>query len=108
MTGSAQLPEGFEDLERFVELALPTERERNARRLVGPYEQLKELYDQVLPRLDAIFEFLSRYAIDKMPEDAARLSNLALMLAEVAPAVEFYQQPGVIDGFDPARFVIHQ
>jgi hypothetical protein len=31
--------------------------------------------------------------------------NLALALAEVAPAIEFYKQPAVIDGYDPTRFV---
>ena len=108
MAGDARLPPEFEDLERFAELALPSERERNARRLAGPYEQLKDLYDHVLPRLDAIFDYLNPFGVEPMPEDARRLNDLALMLAEVAPAVEFYQQPGVIDGFDPDRFVIHQ
>jgi len=107
MSTDTTLPPGFEDLQRFADLALPTERERNARRLAGPYEQLKDLYDHVLPRLDAIFDYLNPMGMD-LPDNAARLSNLALMLAEVAPAVEFYQQPDVIDGFDPGRFEIFQ
>jgi hypothetical protein len=57
--------------------------------------------------LDAVFDYLNPMGMD-LPEDAQRLSNLALMFAEVAPAVEFYQQPAVIDGFGPDGFVIYQ
>jgi hypothetical protein len=100
-------PVGFEDLERFAGWALPTERERNARRMAGPYEEIKELYDQVLARLEDIFGYLNPMGMD-LPAEARRLADLTLMLAELGPAVEFYQQPEVVDGFGPEGFVIYQ
>ena len=32
------------------------------------------------------------------------LMYLLLSLAEIAPAIEFYNQPAVIDGYESARF----
>ena len=45
-----------------------------------------------------------RVPFDEMPEDARNLFYLTLSLAEVAPAVELFRQPTVIDGYDVKRF----
>lgn len=99
------LPGEFKDLEPFAGWALPTERERNHKRLTSEMSEIQSLYDTLLPRMEAIMEYLNKFPFDGMPEDARRLLDLTLSLAEVAPAVEFYQQPGVIDGFPAERFV---
>jgi hypothetical protein len=101
------LPEGFLDLERFVEQgwAAATERERNAKRLSSHMAEIQDLYDTILPRMDDIIGYLNRFPVDQIPEDGMRLLRLSFSLAEVAPAVEFYRQPQVVDGFPPARFV---
>ena len=100
------LPAGFEDLERFAaSWALPSERERNRQRLSSSMAEIQELYDTLLPRIEKIIEYLNQFPIDNMPEDATRLLHLSLSLAEVAPAVEFYKQPEVVDGFPADRFV---
>ena len=99
------LPNEFKDLEPFAGWALPTERERNHKRLNSEMSEIQSLYDTVLPRMEAIMGYLNKFPIDSMPEDMQRLLNLTLSLAEVAPAVEFYQQPRVIDGFPAERFV---
>lgn len=104
VTGS-KLPAEFSDLEQFIDWALPTERERNLKRRTSPYTEIKTLYDGVLARMDAIIGYLNQFPLDQMPEDAGRLLNITLSLAEVAPAVEFYQQPEVVDGFPAERFI---
>ena len=39
------------------------------------------------------------------PDDVKRLFFMTLSLAEVAPAVENFGQPGVVDGYEYTRFV---
>lgn len=100
------LPEQFKELEPFVGVwALATERERNRKRLSSTMEEIRAFYDAMVPRMEAIMEYLNRFPLEQMPEEARRLFYLSLSLAEVANAVEFYGQPGVIDGFDPERFL---
>ncbi len=108
MTTTISLPAGFADLEQFTVWCKPTEAERNKQRRASEFSDIQALYDAVLPRLDQIFEFLTTYSLDDMPADVRALLELTLALAEVAPAVEWYGQPTVTDGFDPERFVIYQ
>jgi hypothetical protein len=102
-----QLPEQFKDLQQLVDggWALPTERERNMKRLSSPMTEIKGLYDALLGRIDDIVAYLNQFPLDNMPEAARTLLNLTLSLAEVAPAVEFYGQPEVVYGFPPSRFL---
>jgi hypothetical protein len=100
------LPAGFEDLEGFAgSWALASERERNRQRLSSSMAEIQTLYDALLPRMDEIIDYLNRQPLNNMPEDAKRLFHLSLSLAEIAPAVELYKQPEVVDGFPPDRFV---
>lgn len=100
------LPDGFQDLEQFVGAwSLPSERERNRQRLASSMAEIQTLYDTLLPRMDEIIDYLNKQPLNDMPADAQRLFHLTLALAEVAPAVEFYKQPEVVDGFPPERFV---
>lgn len=102
------LPEQFKDLERFGDWVLPTERERSAKRLSSPYSEIEDVYNSLLPRLDEMLAYLNGFPLNDLPENEGRLLLLAIVLAEVAPAVEFFGQPEVIGGFDPKRFTIHQ
>jgi hypothetical protein len=101
-------PPGFEDLECFSDWSLPTEHERAHKRFNSDYAALQQLYDAVHARLAEIVKHLDQYPLTELPEDSARLMLLMLSLAEVAPAVEFYQQPRVYDGMSLNRFTIYQ
>lgn len=102
----APLPAAFEELNRFVEVwALPSETERTTRRHTAGMPAIVEFKDAMLARVDDIVAWLDQFELDKLPEDAKTLMCLLLSLAEVAPVIEFYQQPFVIDGYDPFRFV---
>jgi hypothetical protein len=100
------LPEQFMDLSPLAkDWALATETERNRKRLSSGMEEMETFRDAVLPRMDAMMEYLNQFPLRQLPEDAKRLLFLAFSLAEVAPALELYGQPAGPDAFDSARFV---
>ncbi|HTW89753.1 MAG TPA: hypothetical protein VMD75_17275 [Candidatus Binataceae bacterium] len=99
------LPEAFSELEFLVDTwCLRTERDRNNRRIGSEMTELETFYDAILPRLEEILNFLSRFELGNLPEDVERLFLLSLSMAEVAPAVEFYRSPTVPDTFGAERF----
>lgn len=101
----APLPEAFADLNRFVGTwALATETGRTTRRHTVGMDAIVEFKDALLPRVDELVAWLNQYQMDSLPEDAKTAMYLLLSFAEIAPAVEFYNQPDVIDGYDPFRF----
>lgn len=103
---AGNFPAGFEDLEKYADWALPTERARNRKRLASSMAEIKEFYQLMLERVEPALAYLNQFPLDAMPPPEQNLLNLTLMLAEVANAVELFKtQPGVIDGFDPERFI---
>lgn len=101
----AALPAAFRDLEQWTAWSLETEQERSDKRQASSIDELKALYDAVLPRAEEALSYLEQFPLDAMPADARRLFLLTLSLAEVAPAVELFGQPAVVDGYDTTRVV---
>ena len=100
------LPEVFSDLACFVGIwALPTETQRNTQRHTVGMDAILVFKDAMLPRVDAVVQWLNQFPLNALPDAAKPLMYLLLSFAEIAPAVEFYKQPAVIDGYDPRRFV---
>ena len=100
-----QLPEPFADLEPFLGWALPTEKERQQKRVSSAMGAIQAFYDAILPRMNVIIDYLDQFPLNAMPADAQRLLHLTFSLAEIAPAVELFKQPSVADGYDATRFV---
>jgi hypothetical protein len=100
-----QLPEQFQQLEPFLSWALATERERTARRHASSIAEIRAFYDAMVVRLGEILTFLNEFSLEDVPADVNQLFFLTLSLAEVAPAVENFGQPGVVDGYDFSRFI---
>jgi len=99
------LPPGFEDLAPFVDWALESERERNARRYASAMSEIRRFHDAMAARAEAAIAYLdSKPYQDLDPADRTLLAML-LSLAEVAPAVIFYDSPQVSGGVDPKRMV---
>ena len=98
-------PEPFADLESLAAWALATEAQRARKRRDSTMAEIRALYDTVLPRMEAILDYLNPLSLDTLPDDAQRLLHLTLALAEVAPTVELFNQPLVTDGYDPERFI---
>jgi hypothetical protein len=104
-----QLPQPFQDLELYLAWALPTERERSAKRQASTMAEIKAFYDAMLARMEEILPYLDQFPLEHVPTDVQRLFYLTLSLAEVAPAMENFGQPSVIDGYDVARFMpVHE
>ncbi len=100
-----QLPEQFQDLEPFLAWSLATERERSAKRQASTMAEIQTFYDAMLARMEDLFPFLAQFSPKDVPADVQRLFYLTLSLAEVAPAVENFGQPSVVNGLDIARFI---
>jgi hypothetical protein len=101
------LPDGFEALETWaVEWALPTQNRRRDKRLASTGAELQAFYAAMLPWLERILAHADQFALGSLPERSARLFDLALMHAEIAPNVELYQgEPRVPHSFEEQRFI---
>lgn len=98
------LPAAFADLEPYAQVwVLPDSAARNARRLASTQEELEAFYRAMLPRLPEAITYLDAFPLDALPEAEEQLLRLLLSYAEIVPAVDFYGQPAVVDGFDSAR-----
>ena len=102
------LPAQFHDLEQWIGWSLATEQERSAKRQASTMADLKAFYAAMLARMEEVLSYLDQFAVDALSEDATRLFYLTLSLAEVAPAVEQFGQPSVVDGYDIKRVVVQQ
>lgn len=102
----AFLPEQFRELEQWRAWSLATEQERSDRRQASTMEDIKAFYAAMLARMEEVLPYLDQFSVDALPEDATRLFYLMLSLAEVAPAVEQFGQPSVVDGYDVKRVVM--
>ncbi len=99
------LPEPFAELAPFCATwVLPDSNARHARRLATAYPEIKAFYDAMLAVAPAALAYLSERQLGQLDEADANLLKLMLALAEVGPAVEWYQQPAVIDGWPAERF----
>src|ERR1700745_805818 len=100
-----QLPQTFADLTPYLAWSLPTERARSAKRQSSTMAEITTFYQAMLPRMEEILSYLGEYPLEHVPQEVQRLFYLALALAEVAPAVENFGQPRVVEGYDVARFI---
>ena len=98
------LPAEFADLEPFIDWALATERERTGKRLASSMEEIQAFYDHMSGRVEAATAYLNAFPLAALPSEAERLFQMSLSLMEVANAVEMFQNPAVINGFDVKRF----
>lgn len=98
------LPEPFRDLEALARLwALPTPAARSEQRSRSTLAEMKVLHDAVVARAEDIFKYLEQYPLDALPEDAKRLLQLTLSLAEVVPSIHFYKEERPGHAVDPRR-----
>lgn len=104
MSNSTLLPAGFEQLESCVaEWVLPDAAARMAKRQASTIAELRAFYGAMLPMGEAALAWLRGYELGALPLEGERLLKLMLALAEIAPAVEWYDDPRVYDGFPVER-----
>jgi hypothetical protein len=101
---SRQLPAGFEALEPFVaDWALADAVARMAKRQASGIGEIRRFYEAMLPLGEAALAQLRQFELGALPGESETLLKLMLSLAEVAPAVEWYGDPRVYDGFPIER-----
>ena len=97
-TDTRLLPEEFADLERVSDWILATEPERYAKRLASSMEEMQDLYDVGMARLEDVMVYLdARFPLHDMPDDAKRLMHLMQSVVMVSFPIEVWKQPRVLD-----------
>ena len=92
------LPPGFSDLEPWArDWCLDSEPERYAKRLASTMDEIQEFYDATMPRVEAAIQYLEKFPLDDLPEQAFRLLKLLYSLILVSFAVEIWKQPYIPD-----------
>lgn len=106
MTEIMTVPPGFEALNGLNKWNLATTNARTQARQNASKEELRAVYDLLLPYMGKILDACDAYPLGELPEDHRAIYNLALAMAEIAPHVEFYKgSPGVPYAFEESRFV---
>jgi hypothetical protein len=94
----ALLPPEFSDLEPLVaDWCLDSEPERYAKRLSSTMEEIQSFYDAIMPRAEEAIQYLERFPLDDLPEDASRLLKLLYSLILMSFPVEIWKQPYIPD-----------
>ena len=101
---NATLPAGFEDLLPWADWGADDMEDRGRRRVGSTMEEIEAFYEAILSRLDAVLDHLSATPIDELDPPSRLLMNMALALAEIAPAVEQFFEPTIPYGYDITRF----
>ena len=92
------LPDEFADLERFAERwSLRTEPERWAQRHACSIDEMRDFYEAVSARLNAVLAYCDRYPLHELSEEARNLLYLALSFAMISFPVEVWNQPRIPD-----------
>jgi hypothetical protein len=88
-------PAEFADLEPFADWALPSERDRYAKRIASSMDELQTLYDAVFPRLEGSVEYLKQVELDTISDEDEHLLWLFSALVTISFPVEVWRQPRV-------------
>lgn len=92
-----KLPDGFADLEPFLEWDLATEPERYAKRLASTMAEMQSFYDAAFPRLEDAIGYCDQFPLDDLPDDARTLMHMMQSLIMVSFPIEAWKQPRVPD-----------
>jgi hypothetical protein len=104
LDNTTSLPAGFESLDPFAaDWVLSDAAARMAKRQSSTYEEILRFYRAVVPLGEKALDYLQQFQLGSLPPDGERLLKLMLSLAEIGPAVEWYKDPKVYDGFEVGR-----
>ena len=93
-----QLPEGFSEIERWVDdWALATRAERYAARLDRPYDDLVAFYDGIAPHAERAIAHLDGLDINHLGPKDRRLMHLLYSMILVSYAVNIFKQNRIPD-----------
>jgi hypothetical protein len=85
------LPLEFADLEGLGAWCLPTEKQRQARRIESEVETVRGFYEAMLPRMPAVFDYfevIPHGDLDRLAPEQRRLYQLATSFYEASHPIE--------------------
>lgn len=86
---TSRLPDLFSDLEPLVEhWCLPTEQARYLKLHSVNIEDLRAFYQQMLPRMEAVLQYLNQFKVSDLPPAERCLFDLAMTFAETAHPID--------------------
>ena len=91
------LPAEFADLEPYADWDLATEPERYAKRLASTMPEMQAFYDAAFPRLEAAIDYMDKFPLADLPDDARSLMHVMQSLVMVSFPIEAWKQPRVPD-----------
>jgi hypothetical protein len=91
------LPAQFAELETFSDWALPSEKDRYAKRIASSMDELQAFYDAALSRLEDSTDYLKSVSIDGISAEDRNLLWLFSSLVTVSFPVEVWRQARVPD-----------
>jgi hypothetical protein len=92
------LPPEFADLEPWVaDWCLDSEPERYAKRLSSSMGEIQAFYDAIFPRAEEAIQYLEKFPLGDLPDDAHRLLKLLYSLILMSFPVEIWKQPYIPD-----------
>jgi len=101
------LPEQFLDLVPLCEKwCLANSAERQHTRVHSSMEEINAFHAAIIDRAPAALEYLSTRTLGNLTPAEGNLLSLMLSLAEIGPAIEWFGQPRVIDGYEEEKFPI--
>jgi hypothetical protein len=100
------LPLEFIELQPFVaEWALNNERDRFFKLTQTSIPTLREFYDAMVPRAEAIADYLNARDLNNLSEDARTLFHLLITFVETAHPIELkWKTTDIEDAFPAERF----
>lgn len=102
---SMLLPQEFSSLEKFCSRwCLASSQERNAERINASMSDIQDFYDAATLVAEDALARLAKKKLGELSTEDENLLRVMLSLAEVGPAVEWFQQPRVVDGCDESKF----
>ena len=93
----ATFPAQFADLEPFADWALPSERDRYAKRISSSMEELQAFYDAAMPQLENNTDYLKSVSLDGISTEDHNLLWLFSSLVTVSFPIEAWRQARVPD-----------
>jgi hypothetical protein len=92
------LPNEFSDVEPFAaDWSLATEPERWAQRHSKSIEEMREFYEAVFPRVEAVYRYIDQFPLNDLPEEARNLLYLVLSFVMVSFPVEVWNDARIPD-----------
>ncbi|MCZ6710885.1 MAG: hypothetical protein O7B25_11025 [Gammaproteobacteria bacterium] len=105
MTGNLPLPASFADLAPLcADWCLADSNARSAARVAASMDEIRSFYDALVPHAEKALSYLSDKQLGQLDAADSNLLKLLLALAEIGPAVEWFGQPRVIDGYEESKF----